>query len=223
MRISMNQHPPDPNQSFYSGNTPPYQPYHQQQPGNFGQPPYQPMQQPYSNNPISNQPSGPPPRKRRRWWVWVLVIIGFMVVVGSCNAMISGGEGVGNTDAATPTGAPTQASQLTSAPPAKPTQPAPTATSATGNPAAAILGGTLADFIARYGKLNSYSNPANGQYYFALYGNDKDDLTLQFVFNKHASAILYDAPDNKYWSYTQAKDACLTFLPSDATYQRKMT
>ncbi len=117
-------------------------------------------------------------------------------------------------NAAQVSSSPTQASQPTSAPTASPTK----------SPAGpAILGATLNDFKARYGQLNSHSDPANGQYYFALYGNDKDDLTLQFIYDEHASAILYGAPNNKYWSYSEAKTACAAFLPSDATYQRKMT
>lgn len=56
-----------------------------------------------------------------------------------------------------------------------------------------------------------------------MYGNDKDDLTLQFTYNKYASAILFGSPGDTYWNETQAKDACLSFLPPDATYQRQMT
>lgn len=87
----------------------------------------------------------------------------------------------------------------------------------------AVLGGTLQDFEARYGHLNSHSDPAHGAYYFAVYGNDKNDISLQFIYNAHTDGIIYGAPPSHMWSYTDAKAACMGLMPSDATYQRKMT
>lgn len=169
-------------------------------------------------------PPPQPPKGKRRKWPWVVGIILVLLVIGSINAAISGGNGIGNQPDSTPT---TASFRATSAPTqvAKPTQASqPTSAPVSGgNPANAILGGTLADFVARYGQLNSHSDPSKGEYYIALYGNDKNDLTLQFIYNKHTDGIILGAPDNKYWTYTEAKAECLRFLPSDAVYQRKMT
>ena len=101
--------------------------------------------------------------------------------------------------------------------------PTTTPTAISGDPAKAILGGTLADFTARYGPLNSHSNPSKNAYDFALYGHDKNDLTLEFLHNQHTDVIILSPPPTIYWNETEARAACAKFLPSDATYQRRMT
>ncbi len=95
----------------------------QQYPGNQPSqtpPPLSSYTGPYA--PGSNMPPLPPepPRKsRRRLWIIIAAVVLVFVVIGSINAAISGGNGVGNNTSATPTAA---SSQATSAP----TQPAPT-------------------------------------------------------------------------------------------------
>lgn len=141
---------------------------------------------------------------------WLLLAVLLVSCADAQANATTGSQGTRTANHTTPT------VQATPTPTTKPT-------TIPGDPRRAILGGTLADFIARYGPLNSYSNPSKGEYYIALYGNGKDDLMLQFIYNQHADGILLAAPNNIYWTEAEARAACNVFLPSDAVYQRRMT
>lgn len=155
-----------------------------------------------------------------------LVLVGAIIFVGSA-VVVGGIQGV-QQGIATPTAASTtQASQPTSA--ANPTQlatkaPTTVPTAAQNGVAShALLGGTLADFNARYGHYMSNSDVSQHSYDWTLYGAGKKDLTVTFLYNTHADGILYAAPEPQMWTFNQAKSACFALLPSDAQYQRRMT
>lgn len=221
----MQQPPYPPNQPPY-GNQPPYPPYPPQHPGGFGPPPQQPRRGPWAWY-----------RRQSRALQVVLGILVLACVLCVCSSalagVIQGATGATSTPAAqsqhtqtanapaTPYPTTGVIHHPTVVPTTKPTgAPAPTQP---GNPTMAMLGGTLADFEARYGHLNSHSDPSKGEYYFSVYGNDKNDIIVEFIYNPHTDGIIYGAPSPKLWSSTEAKSACMGLMPSDAVYQRKMT
>ncbi len=86
-----------------------------------------------------------------------------------------------------------------------------------------ILGGDIGAFIAKYGQPRSNSQPANGIYVFASYGNiHKYDLSVTTERGR-AFYILLQAPIEQGWDRTHAINACLAFAPLEKVYKRSMT
>jgi hypothetical protein len=212
--------------------------------GNYDQPTFSGQNYPNPEPPFS--PPAQPAPKPPSWWrrqkrITKIGILGCglptgIVLLCLCSLTILGlilektspSSSVAVIATTTPTHAAVIQATVTRTPASKPTSaptktPMPTATHAPAASGQAVLGGTLADFEARYGPLNSYSNPSQHQYYFSLYGQGKDDLTLQFVDDPaHVSALILDAPGNTSWNESDATSHCTALLPSDAMYERQM-
>lgn len=200
----------------------PSYPQQQQWTPQQGVPPQQQwQQQPY---PPQYQPPMPPPPKRSRKRLWVGIAVAFcLLVIISGVAQAFNSPSSSSTDTATsqqPTTAPTQqAAQPTHA--AQPTT-APTHQTNSAPAGPAILGADIAAFIAKYGQPIPSSQPAMGDYRFALYGNQTNDLDV-VAGDGRALSILKDSPTDQGWNESEAIASCLAFLPPDSTYKREMT
>jgi len=86
-----------------------------------------------------------------------------------------------------------------------------------------ILGGDIGAFIAKYGQPGSNSQPENGIYVFASYGNiHKDDLSVT-IEKGRVFYLLLQAPTEQGWDQTHAINACLAFAPLEKVYKRSLT
>jgi hypothetical protein len=122
----------------------------------------------------------------------------------------------------TPTATPSRAT-----PTATPV-PAPTASPA--NAGTAVLGGTQAAFVAKYGQPTDNSNPAVGRLQFQRYaGTSVDFLIVQLDYYDGASvrdraySITAQHPPDHFWTRTEAQNICRAFLPAAARFHNTVT
>jgi len=185
------------------------------------------QQQPY---PPQYQPPMPPPPKRSRKRLWVGIAVAFcLLVIISGVAQAFNRPSLTSTDTSTnqqPTTVPTQPQQAAqptrAAQPTHATQPTTAPTHPIVNAGPAILGANIAAFIAKYGQPIPGSQPGSGDYRFALYGNQRNDLDVVTGDGK-AFSILNNSPTDQGWNKSEAIAACLAFLPPDSVYKREMT
>jgi hypothetical protein len=142
------------------------------------------------------------PRQQRSYHRWLVVGIVALVLLGGPGALLLA------THKSTSV-SPLQVTQQSAIPTMPPT---PTLTFTPLKLAgAAILGGNISAFIAKYGPPFS---DAGGYYVFA---NDGVDVTASGL---HAFAIAVSAPGNTTWSVKQAESICLALVPPDRVYER---
>jgi hypothetical protein len=84
------------------------------------------------------------------------------------------------------------------------------------------LGGQLADFVARFGQPNDYSNTTYGQYHFARYPGSNIDQIIVAVDRSGGAAyqttvftLIIQASAS--WDMPTAQAQCAPYLPADAT------
>lgn len=204
-----------------------------QPPPNQWQPPTPPPPPGQSYAPIYQQPGPPqyyasppqqypPPKPKLRLPRWLLILIILIVAGAVVDGVIQGiSQAVNNGDftaQSTPTPdfqATTQA--VTTAIAQENVTPtiAPTPTSGLavthGTP---ILGGMLSDFVGKYGQPDVI---ATGDYDF------QNHTISVLTTDNQVIGILGSPSGNDTWSSSQAKDDCLAYAPSDATYQRHIS
>ncbi len=165
-----------------------------------------------------------------------LVVVCLICSVGAL-ALGAGGKGAKSNS---PTASSTQqVAQRTSATPtatahrSTPT-PKPTATPTRATPppttGSSVLGGPGQAFIARYGPLTNQSNQAQGDLHFREYpGVALDYLIVDegnyFAITPGGAAaysIVVAAPSSQPWSLTTARQACTSFMPTDAHHVQQV-
>jgi hypothetical protein len=86
------------------------------------------------------------------------------------------------------------------------------------------LGGSLDDFIARYGQPNDHSTIATGSYHFERFtGSNTDGVIVQSgiaegaAYANLAEFVLLEAPPDRPWSMSAAQAFCQSFEPPDTS------
>ena len=144
-----------------------------------------------------------------------LVSTVFIAILLFCSC---GTTGTSSTISAAPT------NQITKTTPTA-VKPKPTSTATIpSNTGPAVLGGSLAAFVAKFGQPNNHSS--NGQPHFERCGNSNTDqlilsqISLENVSGPITSIVV--ASCSSSWNMSQATAACSSFFPLDAQYQRSV-
>lgn len=187
----------------------------QQPPNPYSQYPQQQWQQP----PLQPQQYQPLKQKsRKRLWLFMAAIV---LVLAVMIGVASQGQSQKPTPAVQST-QPTHTTQQLTTQPTRAPQPVTAPTQSVAKAGPAILGADIAAFITKYGQPNTHSQPSNGDYNFALYGNPQiSDLSVTTESNK-ALSILKDSSTDQGWNASEAIAACLVFTPQDTIYKRSM-
>ncbi len=184
---------------------PPYprQPY--QSPPQY----YYPPQQYYQQVPPVLPPP-PPPKKGPSGCQIVLIVVGALFVLSLLGSIAHPQSSTtSNTGSNTTTSNAQPADTLTIAPTKGPSiNIAPSL-------GPAIIGADVGTFVTRYGEPQEESGSG---YFNYKDGNGKIYLNIT-VDNGRVNTVSDDISIN--WTPAQAKAACMTFLPSDSTYERK--
>jgi len=184
-----------------------YSPYPQEQPSI---PPQQRQAAGFQQQMLPTPPQ--PGRKVKKRWI-VLASVGFIILLQLLVYVGLREQGLQTTSSSS------SIINATRPVPVLTTQP--TALIAKAGPI--ILGGDIGAFIAKYGQPGSNSQPANGIYVFASYGNiHKNDLSVTTERGR-AFYILLQAPTEQGWDQTHAINACLAFAPQEKVYKRSLT
>ncbi len=117
------------------------------------------------------------------------------------------------------TAAPTQQAVVLTQPPTQVTTPTPTPVPLIG---AAILGGNIIAFSAKYGSPDSGSNGSVDSQITGHYGflNHAFDVVTQ---GSRVMSIVANEPDTATWSLREAESVCLAFVPPDSVYKQSAT
>ncbi len=174
----------------------------------------------------------------QKWWVIVLEVVGVVLLlfVGLVIAVAVTSPPLPQTKATAtqvpttaPTRVPTPTQVPTVAPTAVPTKapqvvPTPTVAPSQG---AAVLGALLGPFVAKFGQPNSCSNPPMYNLKQSACGNGPAAGVTILVMDdsyghNRVQSIDDDAPVNTGWDVNTARAVCLSFLPPDAQYQKRI-